>query len=142
MGAHVHRPNGHNSRDDEGVRDRIARIVASRPETLEARSHMYFIRCFCKLSQCLGVKCSPRARFGFGKHERECEVRWRRPDPTSSRRCLGAYRDITFIYDGACRVLGLEDDPGNATPHPLIIARIIVPVWKMDARIQPRGLPT
>ena len=58
MGAHVHRPNGHNSRDDEGVRDRIARIVASRPKTLRAQSYM-FVQCLCKLSQCLGAKCSP-----------------------------------------------------------------------------------
>ena len=61
--------------------------------------HMYICNeCLCKLSQCLGAKCSPRGRFGFGEHERECEVRWRRPDPTSSRRCVRAYRNTTHIH--------------------------------------------
>ena len=40
LGARVHRPNGHVLCDDE-VWGRIARIVASRPKTLQARSHIY-----------------------------------------------------------------------------------------------------
>ena len=41
MGARAHRPNGHDSCDDVGVWGRIARIVASRPKTLQAPSYMY-----------------------------------------------------------------------------------------------------
>ena len=41
LGARVHRPNRHDSCDDDGVRGRIARIIASRAKTLQAPSYIY-----------------------------------------------------------------------------------------------------
>ena len=91
LGARVHRPNGHVLCDDE-VWGRIARIVASRPKTLQAQSYIYICNVSVSSRSVSGQNAVPGIGSDSGKHERECEIRWRRPDPTSSRRCVRDYR--------------------------------------------------
>ena len=54
--------------------------------------HIYICNVSVSSRSVSGQNAVPGIGSDSGKHERECEIRWRRPDPTSSRRCVRDYR--------------------------------------------------
>ena len=60
--------------------------------------HIYICNVSVSSRSVSGQNAVPGIGSDSGKHERECEIRWRRPDPTSSRRCVRAYRNMSPLY--------------------------------------------